>query len=156
MINFASVLCKMCEWVNLRVFFFFFCLWMPGLFQSHLLKRLSVLHWITSETLSKISWSYLCSSISEFFVYFHLFVYPSENITQSQLPWLYNKSWDKVDEFLLLFFFCLFRAAPAAYGGSQARGRIRAAAARLHHCHSKARSEWYLQPIQQLRAVLDP
>ena len=31
------------------------------------------------------------------------------------------------------FFFCLFRAAPAAYGGSQARGRIGATAASLHH-----------------------
>ena len=34
-----------------------------------------------------------------------------------------------------------FRAAPAAYGGSQARGLIRAVAAGLHHSHSNARSE---------------
>ena len=31
------------------------------------------------------------------------------------------------------FFFLLFRAAPAAYGSSWARGQIRAAAAGLHH-----------------------
>ena len=31
--------------------------------------------------------------------------------------------------FIYLFIFCLFRAAPAAYGGSQARNRIGAAAA---------------------------
>ena len=34
---------------------------------------------------------------------------------------------------LSFFFFLLFRAAPTAYGGSQARGRIRATAAGLHH-----------------------
>ena len=39
-----------------------------------------------------------------------------------------------------------FRVAPAAYGGFQARGWIRAVAASLHHCHSKARSELHLQP----------
>ena len=32
--------------------------------------------------------------------------------------------------------FWLFRAAPEAYGGSQARSRIRATAAGLHHSHS--------------------
>ena len=37
-------------------------------------------------------------------------------------------------------FFFLFRAAPAAYGSSGARGRIGAVAAGLHHSHSNARS----------------
>ena len=37
--------------------------------------------------------------------------------------------------------FCLFRATPAAYGSSQARGRIRAIAASLHHSHSNSRSK---------------
>ena len=40
-----------------------------------------------------------------------------------------------------LFLFCLFRAAPATYGGSQARGPIRAIAAGLHHSHSHVGSE---------------
>ena len=54
--------------------------------------------------------------------------------------------------------FGLFRATPIAYGGSQARGRIGAAAACLHHSHSHshARSELYLQPAPQLTATLDP
>ena len=43
--------------------------------------------------------------------------------------------------FFFFFFFCLFRAIPMAYGGSQARGRIRDAAASLHHSHSNAGSE---------------
>ena len=38
------------------------------------------------------------------------------------------------------FIFCLFRAAYVAYGGSQARGRIGAAASSLHHSHSNSRS----------------
>ena len=43
--------------------------------------------------------------------------------------------------FIYLFIYCLFRAAPTAYGGSQARGLIRAVATSLRHSHSKARSE---------------
>ena len=35
--------------------------------------------------------------------------------------------------FVSFFVFCLFRAAPKAYGSSQARGRIGATAAGLHH-----------------------
>ena len=40
---------------------------------------------------------------------------------------------------LLFFFFCIFRAAPAVYGGSQAKGRTGAVAASLHHSHSNHR-----------------
>ena len=36
----------------------------------------------------------------------------------------------------LPLFFCLFGAAPTAYGSSRARGQIGATAARLHHSHS--------------------
>ena len=32
---------------------------------------------------------------------------------------------------------CIFMAAPAAYGSSQATGQIRAAAASLHHSHKQ-------------------
>ena len=45
-------------------------------------------------------------------------------------------------------------AAPAAYGGSQARGLIGAVAAGLHH--SNAGSEPRLQPTPQLTATPDP
>ena len=54
------------------------------------------------------------------------------------------------DSFIFLFYilftyffnfliFLLFRAILAAYGDSQARGRIRATAASLHHSHSNVR-----------------
>ena len=42
-----------------------------------------------------------------------------------------------VDKSNILFFFLLFRAAPAAHGESQTRGRISAVAASLSHSHSK-------------------
>ena len=42
---------------------------------------------------------------------------------------------------IYLFYFLLFRAAPLAYGGSQASGVIRAAPASLHHRHSNTRSK---------------
>ena len=55
-------------------------------------------------------------------------------------------------------FFCcfVFRAAPGAYGGSQARGPIGATAAGLHRSHSNPGSEPHLQPTPQLKATLDP
>ena len=56
----------------------------------------------------------------------------------------------------VLFCFCLFRAAPVAYGSSQARGQIGAIAASLHHSHSNARSKPHLQPTPQLRAMPGP
>ena len=52
--------------------------------------------------------------------------------------------------FNFFFFFLLFMAAPMAYRGSQAKGRIRAEAASLRHSHNHARSEQHLWPPPQL------
>ena len=55
------------------------------------------------------------------------------------------------------FVFWLFLwAAPAAYGGSQARGRIGAVATGLRQSHSNAGSEPRLQPTPQLTEMPDP
>ena len=43
-------------------------------------------------------------------------------------------------------FFLLFRAAPGAYGSSQARGQIGAAVAGPHHSHSDVGSKLSLRP----------
>ena len=62
-------------------------------------------------------------------------------------------------EYSLNFFFCLFAfswAAPAAYGGSQARGLIGAVAAGLCQSHSNEGSEPHLQLTPQLMATPDP
>ena len=57
---------------------------------------------------------------------------------------------------LLFFFFAISWAAPAAYGGSQARGPIGAVAAGLHQSHSNVGSKLRLRPTQQLTAMPDP
>ena len=62
----------------------------------------------------------------------------------------------KLSELSFVFFFCLFRAAPAAYGGSQARSPIRAVAVALHHSRSNTGSTPHLQPTPQLKATPDP
>ena len=45
--------------------------------------------------------------------------------------------------FSLGIFFWLFRAVPTAYGGSQAKSRIGAVAASLHHSHSNTLVVFY-------------
>ena len=57
--------------------------------------------------------------------------------------------------FYIFIYFCLFRAAPMAYGGSQARGLIGAVEASLHHSHSNAGSTVHLRPTPQLMATPD-
>ena len=58
----------------------------------------------------------------------------------------------------LFIYFPFFRATPAAYGSSQARGPIRAIVANLHHSHSNIRSEPHLRPTHssRQRRILDP
>ena len=56
--------------------------------------------------------------------------------------------------FKILFIFCLFRAAPAAYGSSQARGQFGAVAAGLRHSHSNTRSKpclWIINSVSEAR-----
>ena len=52
--------------------------------------------------------------------------------------------------------FVFSKAAPMAYGGSQARGRIGAVATSLCHSHSHTGSEPHLPPTPQLTATPDP
>ena len=56
----------------------------------------------------------------------------------------------------VIFIFLLFRAELMAYGDSQARGRIGATAASLHHSHRNVGSQLCLWPTPQLTAMLDP
>ena len=58
--------------------------------------------------------------------------------------------------FFFLFFLFFFRAAPAAYGKSQARGQIRAAVGGLYHSHSNTGSKLHPQTMPYLEAMLDP
>ena len=54
------------------------------------------------------------------------------------------------------FFLCLFRAKPAAYGGSQARGQIGAGAVRLPYSHSNARSKLHPRHSLCQRWIISP
>ena len=60
--------------------------------------------------------------------------------------------------YLLTYFlsFCLSGAAPAAHGGSQARGLIGTVDTGLRHSHSNAGSKLRLQPTPQLTETPDP
>ena len=53
-------------------------------------------------------------------------------------------------------FFCLYRAALAAYGCSQARGQMVAVATGLRQSHSNARSKPHVRPTPQLTATPNP
>ena len=55
--------------------------------------------------------------------------------------------------YLFMYVFLLFMVAPAAYGSSQARGRIGATAPCLHHSHNNTGSELHLRPMSQLMAI---
>ena len=59
---------------------------------------------------------------------------------------------------VFFFFFGHFRVTPMAYGSSQARNRIGAAAAGLRHSHSTTGSKTHLRATPQLqqRWILNP
>ena len=63
---------------------------------------------------------------------------------------------ERNDFFFFFLSFCFSRAAATAYGDSQARSRIGAAAAGLHQSHSNTGSEPRLQLTPQLTATPDP
>ena len=63
---------------------------------------------------------------------------------------------DRYSLFFFLSFFAISWAVATAYGGSQPRGLIGAAAATgLHQSHSNAGSKPRLQPTSQLTATPD-
>ena len=63
---------------------------------------------------------------------------------------------DKIIIIIIIILSLLFLwAAPAAYGGSQARSWIRAVATGLRQSHSNSGSEPRLQPTPQLMATPD-
>ena len=56
----------------------------------------------------------------------------------------------------LFFFFLLLRAAPVAYGSSQARDRIRTLTASLCQSHNNPSAKIHLPPTPQIMATPDP
>ena len=78
--------------------------------------------------------------------------------TPNPRPWnnliRVSRTQDQASVFFM--FFGLFRATPEAYGSSQARGRIGAVAAGLHHSHNNEGAKTNLWPTPQLTAMPDP
>ena len=89
---------------------------------------------------------------------FRLLNFPLLNFKSNSLP-MGNKIMSEESLFLfhlfIYLFIAFFRAAPEAYGSSQARGPIGVVAAGLHLSHSNTRSETHLQPTSQLTAMPD-
>ena len=77
------------------------------------------------------------------FILLHLAVHFSQYHFLKRLSFLHH----------IFFYFLLFRAAPVAYEGSQARGLIRATATSLFHSHSNVRFKLHLRPTPQLIAT---
>ena len=86
--------------------------------------------------------------------------YPQEHFIRGALHPVALGLFDLTFDFCLFVFVfvfvLLFRAAPMAYESSQAKGRIRATAAGLHHDHNNEGSEPPLPPTPQLMAMPDP
>ena len=64
--------------------------------------------------------------------------------------------WNNCINLLFFNFFLLVMATAVAYGNSQARGWVRAAAAGLHHNCSNTGSELHVRPTLPLAATPDP
>ena len=98
-----------------------------------------------SQSLVFLSFTFLSNPIS--------FIFKIANISSCLK---YTVNFHRVFSASILLSFCLFRAAPAAYRGSQVRGLIGAITAGLCQSHSNARSELHLRPTPQLTAMPDP
>ena len=80
------------------------------------------------------------------------------DIEESLQPWDKSHLIMVYDPFIYLFIalFVFSRATPVVYGGSQARGRIRALATGLGQSHSNLGSEPRLHLTPQLMTTPDP
>ena len=71
--------------------------------------------------------------------------------------WALNRNSLKIEDLVLALYFFFFRAAPSSYGDSQARGRIGAVAAGLHHSSQLSQ---ILNPLSKARhrtqVLMDP
>ena len=83
--------------------------------------------------------------------------YSLQNQSTKNAIWSSEESTD-LECVWVFFFFVFSRAAPAAYGGSQARGLIGAVTASLHHSHSNLGSELCLWPTHSSQQpwILNP
>ena len=102
---------------------------------------------------------FLLNARSSHFSREHLFLLLENDIRNQPLRVVYSLLLGPFIYLFVCLFICLFafsRAAPAACGGSQARGQIGAVAAGLCQSHSNVRTELRLRPTPQFTAMPDP
>ena len=108
---------------------------------------------------AKLERSQAGSRVMELFPFYLTSPYIGSSQTLCQgIPRYYSKEYFifilfYVCMYVCMYLFCPFKATPAAYGGSQARGLIGAVVTGLHHSHSNSRSESSLRPTPQLMAI---
>ena len=105
------------------------------------------------------SQNFLYASLLVFCLFVCVFVFkvlPPTDESLDNIPVMVLNLFVVVVVFFLFLPFFAFRATPAAYGGSRARGPIGGIAVDLRHSHSNAGSEPSLQPTPQLTATPDP
>ena len=155
----------------------YYCYYFSPLLTSWSLQPLLLCHRLSKFNLQWFVWLAMAPCKAEwtdlpFCLTFHIYVFITlflflkiftgmTNIYQGILFYSFFLSF-------FLFVFCIFRAAPVAYGGSQARGRIRAADASLHYTtatatpdlshvcnlHHSSRQRWILNPLS--KAKIEP
>ena len=121
---------------NIKILFeiFFFFFWSSGASggQGSITSHRSYLSHCTDHTGSLTCCATRELQKLDIFILFHLFIY------------------------LFILVFWLFRAAPAAYGSAQARGRIGAVAAGLYHSNTRSQFICDLPHSSQQRQILNP
>ena len=137
--------------------------------QTHILTDTSRIGFYWATRIPPALHSYMCFQKCPYFVLFCLVWAMSTTCGSSQVrDWTHSRAVTWATSmpdpqptalqgnsfFIFIFNFC--RATSMAYGNSQARGQIRAAAASLHHSHSNAESEPHLRPKPRLTAMPDP
>ena len=106
------------------------------------------------------SWGNLSSWIGNLFFHFYLFNCSLVEL-QCCVNLCYTAKWLSYTcihsfSYSFLFFLLPFRATPAAYGGYQARGLIRAITTGLHHSHSNLGSFCNVHHSSQQCQILSP
>ena len=86
----------------------------------------------------------------------HKYLYFVSNYALTKKVWKFSINSNPCQNLILSAFSPFFRAIPVAYGNTQARGQITAAAASLHPRRSNPGAELYLRSMPQLAAMPDP
>ena len=127
-------------------FFFFFTINVLSLCNKNEYKN-EIMHWISNNSYVTYKWleschfHFTCDDLEERDLCDGVQAMSQTRASMEDLLWGgHSNRGVNVLSLFFFFFFCFFRAAPASYRSSQAKGQTGAADAGLHHSHSNARS----------------